>query len=786
NAEKTNVITAKKIRALKCGFWVNFFNHMGEVISCGRRKLIQKLLIDQKCMGYLVHSCNIISPTRYYKDDPRWSTDLKSKTTKDIISIGSFVEVLVLNQYVLSKKIILKHYFQFQDYALWDVIKNGNSLKPVAQTTTNDVGTLTTHIPGLVTTKEKAQKKNDVKARSMLLMALPNEHIMTFNQYKDAKSLFATIETRFSGNEATKKTQKTLLKQMYENFSATSTESLDFTFNRLQKIKTRKKITINGSDTTGFDKSKVECYNCHKMGYFARECKGPRNQDSRNSKKGLGYESYHVVLPPSTRLFSPPKLDLSTSGLEEFQQPKIKGYGPKTMVEKQTDVHAIAKVEFVRPKQEEKLNMTGNISYVFDFMEFKEGYVTFAGGANGGRITGKLTTAIDVNAVEDMGKYSEIPIDSHHTPTVTQPSTSSQPQQKQKSKKFKKMITEGEKLEKKASKKTHKLKRLYKIGSSTRVESSEDACLGDQEDASKQGRMIEDLDADEGVALVDETQWRNDQDMFDTSIFNVEEVVAKKEVSTADLVPTASKVVTTIGVKVSTATITSQISMDEITLAKALIDIKASKPKAKGIVIQEPSGTPTPTPIYASQQSSKAKDKGKAKMIELEKPLKRKDHIMINEEVARNLEAQMQAKLEEEERLARQKEEETNIALIEAFVPMDTKLVKGSKKAAEGSDKAEKGSSKRAADKLEQEDAKRQKIEEENESVELKRCLEIILEDDDDVTIEATPLYSKSPTIIYYKIYKEGMKRFFKIIRVDAAGRVYADRDEIKDLSEKR
>ncbi|GJT53941.1 hypothetical protein Tco_0988995 [Tanacetum coccineum] len=84
-----------------------------------------------------------------------------------------------------------------------------------------------------VTTEEKVQKKNDVKARSMLLMALPNEHLMTFNQYKDAKTLFVAIQTRFGGNEATKKTQKTLLKQMYENFSAPSTESLDSIFNRL-------------------------------------------------------------------------------------------------------------------------------------------------------------------------------------------------------------------------------------------------------------------------------------------------------------------------------------------------------------------------------------------------------------------------------------------------------------------------------------------------------------------------------------------------------------------------
>nr|GEV07999.1 reverse transcriptase domain-containing protein [Tanacetum cinerariifolium] len=85
---------------------------------------------------------------------------------------------------------------------------------------------------------------------------------------------------------------------------------------------------------------------------------------------------------------------------------------------------------------------------------------------------------------------------------------------------------------------------------------------------------------------------------------------------------------------------------------------------------------------------------------------------------------------------------------IEAFVPMDTKLVKGS--------------SKRAASKIKQEDAKRQRIEEENEYVELKRCLEIISDDNDDVTIEATPLSSKSLTIVDYKIYKEGRKRFSK------------------------
>ncbi|GJW80690.1 hypothetical protein Tco_0144665 [Tanacetum coccineum] len=114
-------------------------------------------------------------------------------------------------------------------------MENGISWVSVPQTTQeNGTSVMKMYVPA--TAEEKTNKKNDVKARSLLLMALPNEHQLTFSQYPDAKTMFASIETRFGGNEATNKTQKTLLKQQYKNFSASSAESLDSIFNRLQKI----------------------------------------------------------------------------------------------------------------------------------------------------------------------------------------------------------------------------------------------------------------------------------------------------------------------------------------------------------------------------------------------------------------------------------------------------------------------------------------------------------------------------------------------------------------------
>nr|GEW05844.1 hypothetical protein [Tanacetum cinerariifolium] len=86
------------------------------------------------------------------------------------------------------------------------------------------------------TAEQRLAKKNELKARGTLLIGLPDKHQLKFNIYKDAKSLMETIEKGFGGNKETKKVQKTLLKQQYENFSGTSSESLNQIHDRLQKL----------------------------------------------------------------------------------------------------------------------------------------------------------------------------------------------------------------------------------------------------------------------------------------------------------------------------------------------------------------------------------------------------------------------------------------------------------------------------------------------------------------------------------------------------------------------
>nr|GFB41287.1 hypothetical protein [Tanacetum cinerariifolium] len=180
-------------------------------------------------------------------------------------------------------------------------------------------------------------------------------------------------------------------------------------------------------------------------------------------------------------------------------------------------------------------------------------------------------------------------------------------------------------LERKKKSRSHGLKRLYKVGLSARVESStEEESLGEDE-SSKQGR-IEDIDANDIIILI------NDQEMF-----NADKDL--QDITTADIKETASIV----------APITTIITDDELTMAQALVEIKKSKhksattttttvtiptpdsirPKARGVIMQEPSETSTMTTI---PKSLKVQDKGKGIMVEEPLKMKNKDQISFDEQ----------------------------------------------------------------------------------------------------------------------------------------------------------
>nr|GFB50890.1 ribonuclease H-like domain-containing protein [Tanacetum cinerariifolium] len=103
-------------------------------------------------------------------------------------------------------KMRIEQYFLMTDYSLWE------------------------------SAEQKVARRNELKARGTLLMALPDKHQLKFNSHKDAKILMEAIEKRFGGNTETKKVQKTLLKQQFENFTCSSSENLDQIHDRLQKL----------------------------------------------------------------------------------------------------------------------------------------------------------------------------------------------------------------------------------------------------------------------------------------------------------------------------------------------------------------------------------------------------------------------------------------------------------------------------------------------------------------------------------------------------------------------
>ncbi|GJZ98294.1 ribonuclease H-like domain-containing protein [Tanacetum coccineum] len=230
---------------------------------------------------------------------------------------GHDIFMLVEKDYLLTRALMtlmlcnklmrMEQYLTHTDYALWEVIMNGDAPAIASASTEGPIPPKTA--------EQKLARKNELKAKSTLLLAIPDEHLLKFHGIKDAKTLWEAIKARFGGNKESKKIQKTILKQQFENFIASRSEGLDKTYDSTNEAvntahdvpaartygqassSTYEQIDTDDleemdlkwqwpilpcKETIGFDKKKVECYNCHRRGHFAREFKALKNQGNRN------------------------------------------------------------------------------------------------------------------------------------------------------------------------------------------------------------------------------------------------------------------------------------------------------------------------------------------------------------------------------------------------------------------------------------------------------------------------------------------------------------------------
>nr|GFB89900.1 hypothetical protein [Tanacetum cinerariifolium] len=118
----------------------------------------------------------------------------------------------------------IQQYLQNEHYALWEVIEFSDSYKALPEETGKGLASESSAKKKgrtvAITTKDMQKRRNDVQARTTLLLALPDEHQLRFSKYETAKELWEAILKTFGGNEATKKIKKNQLKLQYGKFKA--------------------------------------------------------------------------------------------------------------------------------------------------------------------------------------------------------------------------------------------------------------------------------------------------------------------------------------------------------------------------------------------------------------------------------------------------------------------------------------------------------------------------------------------------------------------------------------
>ncbi|GJR87708.1 retrovirus-related pol polyprotein from transposon TNT 1-94 [Tanacetum coccineum] len=145
----------------------------------------------------------------------------QSETTQTVSALK--LPILKTGDYDLWS-IRMEQYLTHTYYALWEVIVNGDAPAIASASTKGPIPSKTT--------EQKLARKIELKAKSTLLLAIPDEHLLKSDGIKDVKTLWEALKTRFGDNKESKKMQKTILKQQYENFTTSRFEGLDKTYDR--------------------------------------------------------------------------------------------------------------------------------------------------------------------------------------------------------------------------------------------------------------------------------------------------------------------------------------------------------------------------------------------------------------------------------------------------------------------------------------------------------------------------------------------------------------------------
>nr|GEV55820.1 ribonuclease H-like domain-containing protein [Tanacetum cinerariifolium] len=261
----------------------------------------------------------------------------------------------------------MEQYLTHTDYALWEVIINGDA--PILITSVSNG--VEAAIP-LKTTTEKIAGRNELKAKNNT--SSTNEAVNTAHNISATSLQGQTFASTYADDVmfsffANQSNIPQLDNEDLEQIDTDDLEEMDLKWHvaiitmRVKKFikKTRRNLNFNGKETFGFDKAKVECYNCHRRGHFARECRAPMNQETRNG------DNTRRVVPIETHVNA--LVVTNGIGLDDF-------VFKSAISEHITSVHETE-------TSTSKTSKERNKSFLTNYQEIYGGFVAFGGSPKG-------------------------------------------------------------------------------------------------------------------------------------------------------------------------------------------------------------------------------------------------------------------------------------------------------------------------------------------------------------------------------------------------------------------